>query len=106
MQGKIALEEHFAVPETLVNPRGTYADVTWNELKGRLAELHGERLRLMDEHGIEMMVVSLNAPAVQAVPDPAEAAALARRAERLSCGRSAQAAGPVPGARRAADAGP
>ena len=70
MQGKIGLEEHFAMPETALNPRGTYADVTWAELKGRLLELHGERLALMDEHGIEMMVVSLNAPAVQAVPDP------------------------------------
>ena len=80
MQGKIGLEEHFAVPETALNPRGTYADVTWAELKGRLLELHGERLALMDKHGIEMMVVSLNAPAVQAVPDPKAAVALARQA--------------------------
>src|SRR5262245_3899500 len=80
MKGKIGLEEHFAVPETAVNPRGTYSDVTWAELKGRLLELHNERLALMDKHGIEMMVVSLNAPAVQAVPDPKSAVALARRA--------------------------
>ena len=80
MQGKIGLEEHFAVPETALNPRGTYSDVTWAELRGRLTELHGERLALMDQHGIEMMVVSLNAPAVQAVPDTKKAVALARRA--------------------------
>jgi predicted TIM-barrel fold metal-dependent hydrolase len=80
MKGKIGLEEHFAVPETALNPRGTYSDVTWAELKGRLLELHGERLALMDRHGIEMMVVSLNAPAVQAVPDPKKAVALARQA--------------------------
>jgi predicted TIM-barrel fold metal-dependent hydrolase len=80
MKGKIGLEEHFAVPETAVNPRGTYADGTWTEIKARLADLHGRRLALMDAHGIEMMVVSLNAPAVQAVPDPKAAAALARRA--------------------------
>ena len=80
MQGKIALEEHFAVPETLVNPRGTYGERTWAEIRGRLIDLHGRRLALMDEHGIEMMVVSLNAPAVQAVPDPAAAGELARRA--------------------------
>jgi predicted TIM-barrel fold metal-dependent hydrolase len=80
MQGKIALEEHFAVPDTALNPRGTYSDVTWAELKRRLLELHGERLALMDKHGIEMMVVSLNAPAVQAVPDPKKAAVLAREA--------------------------
>jgi 2,3-dihydroxybenzoate decarboxylase len=80
MQGKIGIEEHFALPETAVNPRGTYADVTWNEIRGRLIEIHGERLAQMDRHGIEMMVVSLNAPAVQAIPDPAQAIDVARRA--------------------------
>ena len=34
----------------------------------------------MDQHGIEMMVVSLNAPAVQSIPDPKAAVALARKA--------------------------
>jgi gamma-resorcylate decarboxylase len=80
MQGKIGLEEHFAVPETALNPRGTYAEPTWSQLKRRLLEIEGERLDLMDKHGIEMMVVSLNAPAVQSVPDIAAATALARRA--------------------------
>ena len=80
MQGKIALEEHFALPETALNPRGTYAEVIWGPLKQRLLALQGERLALMDQHGIAMMVVSLNAPAVQAVPDPTQATALARRA--------------------------
>ena len=78
MKGKIGLEEHFALPDTAVNPRGTYAESTWAELKGRLLELHGERLALMDKHGIEMMVVSLNAPAVQAIPDPKKAVEVAR----------------------------
>jgi 2,3-dihydroxybenzoate decarboxylase len=34
----------------------------------------------MDENGMELMLLSLNAPAVQALPDPARAAAIARRA--------------------------
>ena len=34
----------------------------------------------MDEHGIEMMILSLNAPAVQAIPDPRKAIEVARRA--------------------------
>ncbi len=80
MQGKIGLEEHFAVPDTALNPRGTYAETTWAELKRRLLDLHDERLTLMDRHGIEMMVVSLNAPAVQAIPDPGKAVEVARRA--------------------------
>src|SRR5688572_24637335 len=80
MQGKIALEEHVALPETAVNPRGAYAPRAWEEVKRRQLDVHDERLRQMDAHGVEMMVLSLNAPAVQAVLDPAEAADLARRA--------------------------
>jgi 2,3-dihydroxybenzoate decarboxylase len=80
MQGKIALEEHFALPETVDNPRGIFSPGSWAQLQERLIDLHGQRLRQMDAHGIELMVLSLNAPVVQAVLDPSEAAALARRA--------------------------
>jgi 2,3-dihydroxybenzoate decarboxylase len=80
MQGKIGIEEHFAIEETAQNPRGTYAEATWRPLKERLLALQGERLAQMDAHGIEMMVVSLNAPAIQAIPDPAKAVDVARRA--------------------------
>ena len=38
------------------------------------------RLQLMDEYGIEMMLLSLNAPAVQAIPDKARAHDIARKA--------------------------
>jgi predicted TIM-barrel fold metal-dependent hydrolase len=37
-------------------------------------------LREMDAHGIEMMLLSLNAPAVQAIPDIGKALEIARRA--------------------------
>ena len=80
MQGKIGLEEHFAIPDTLDDSRGFFPDGIWTELKERLLDLHGRRLRLMDAHGIEMMLLSLNAPVVQAIPDAAKADALARRA--------------------------
>ena len=43
------------------------------------------RLRLMDEYGIEMMLLSLNAPAVQAIPDTARANEIPQ-GQRLSCG--------------------
>ena len=85
MKGKIGLEEHFAVPDTALNPRGTYAESTWAELKRRLLDLHGERLALMDKHGIEMMVVSLNAPAVQAIPDPEGRGGVGATRERRAC---------------------
>ena len=80
MRGKIGLEEHFAIPETLDDSRGFFPDRIWGELKARLLDLHDNRLRLMDEHGIEMMLLSLNAPVVQAIPDPARANDVARKA--------------------------
>jgi 2,3-dihydroxybenzoate decarboxylase len=80
MQGKIALEEHFAIPETLNDSAGFFPDSVWAELSGRLLDIHEKRLRLMDEHGIELTLLSLNAPAIQAIPDPARANEIARRA--------------------------
>lgn len=80
MDGKIALEEHFAIDETLNDSAGFLGDDVWPELSGRLMDFHGKRLRLMDRHGIETMILSLNAPAVQAIPDPGKADEIARRA--------------------------
>jgi gamma-resorcylate decarboxylase len=80
MQGKIALEEHFAIDDTLLDSRGFFPDDVWAEVKDRVMDLHGRRIRLMDEHGIEMMLLSLNAPAVQAIPDPKKANEIARKA--------------------------
>jgi predicted TIM-barrel fold metal-dependent hydrolase len=80
MQGKIGLEEHFAIPETLNDSKGFLGDAVWPELEHRLLDLQDLRLRLMDRHGMELMLLSLNAPAVQGIPDPERAAAIARRA--------------------------
>jgi len=80
MKGKIALEEHFAIDDTLLDSRGFFPDDVWAEVKDRVMDLHGRRIRLMDEHGIEMMLLSLNAPAVQAIPDPTKANEIARKA--------------------------
>ena len=80
MQGKVGLEEHFAIPETLEDSRGFFPDRIWAELKERLLDLHDRRLKLMDAHGIEMMLLSLNAPVIQAVPDAARANEIARKA--------------------------
>jgi predicted TIM-barrel fold metal-dependent hydrolase len=80
MPGKVGLEEHFATAETLEDSRGFLGDHVWPELRGRLVDFAGQRLAAMDAGGVEMMVVSLNAPAVQAIPDPAHADEVARRA--------------------------
>lgn len=80
MKGKIGLEEHFAIPETLNDSAGFVPPDYWKELSHRLLDIHDERLRQMDEHGMEMMLLSLNAPTVQAIPDTRQAIELAQRA--------------------------
>ncbi|HJT87429.1 MAG TPA: amidohydrolase family protein, partial [Bryobacteraceae bacterium] len=79
MHGKIALEEHFAIEETLGDSRQFMPEI-WTRLRARLLDVHQERLELMDRHGIEWMILSLNAPAVQAIPDTRRAIEVARRA--------------------------
>ncbi len=80
MQGKIGLEEHFAIPETLDDSRPFVPVDYWEELKSRLLDMEDGRLRQMDAHGMEMMLLSLNAPTVQAVCDPQAANDLSQRA--------------------------
>lgn len=79
MKGKIALEEHFAIDDTLQDSNGFLPDEIWTELSSRLLDIHGKRLRQMDEFGIEMMLLSLNAPAIQAIPDVKRANELAKK---------------------------
>jgi gamma-resorcylate decarboxylase len=80
LPGKVALEEHFAIPETLQDSAGFVPPDYWPELESRLLDLQDRRLREMDKHGIEIMLPSLNAPAVQAIPDRKRATEIARRA--------------------------
>lgn len=80
MQRKIALEEHFAIPETLQDSAGFVPGAYWEELQHRLLDIQDTRLRLMDAHGIDTMILSLNAPAVQAITDRTKAIEISRRA--------------------------
>ena len=80
MRGKIGLEEHFAIPETLGDSKGYLGDAVWPELEKRILDIQEYRLRQMDENGMELMLLSLNAPAVQGILDPKRAVEIARRA--------------------------
>ena len=80
MEGKIGLEEHFAIPETLRDSAGFVPPDYWEILSARLLDVADGRLREMDANGVEMMVLSLNAPAVQGIPYPARAIEVACRA--------------------------
>jgi 2,3-dihydroxybenzoate decarboxylase len=83
MQGKIGLEEHFAGEDTLMDSHGFVGEGAWRELRANLLDVGERRLALMDRYGIERMIVSLNAPAVQKIPDTKKAIEVARRANDM-----------------------
>ena len=83
MEGKIALEEHFALEETLKDDLYKVWFPAWDDMRRRLLDLHDLRLTEMDKHGIEYSVLSLHNPAVQGVPDAKKAIQLARKANDL-----------------------
>ena len=79
MQGKVTLEDHFAIEATLGDsqPFGVHV---WPELRHRLLDFQDKRLRLMDATGVEIMIASLNAPAIQGIHDVKRAIEVARQA--------------------------
>src|SRR5271170_707915 len=90
MKGKIALEEHFAITDTLMDSAGFLPASAWEELKRRLLDIQDRRLQLMDEYGIETMILSLNSPAIQAIANPQRAYDVARRANDFLAGEVAK----------------
>ena len=79
MDGKIALEEHWASDETLqIAGQPVRTGARWDELCHLLVEFRNQRLAGMDANGIEFAILGLNAPGLQAILDPAEAADVAR----------------------------
>jgi gamma-resorcylate decarboxylase len=75
--GKIALEEHFGLPES-ANYAGK--DLSTEQDRANFFDLGSRRIADMDRGGIEICILSLGAPGVQAVPDASKAVQLARRA--------------------------
>jgi 2,3-dihydroxybenzoate decarboxylase len=83
MDGKIALEEHFAMPETIGNVEQYAVAGTGPQLKARLLDFHDQRLAEMDKHGIEFVILSLNSPAIQLISETSRAVEAARRANEI-----------------------
>ena len=77
--GRIALEEHFAIPETFDS---SYAvkDLPSPEAKDKLLDVGSGRVAEMDRGGVEIAILSLVAPGIQAIPDVTQAIDTARRA--------------------------
>ena len=66
MLGKIGLEEHFAVPETLGDSMIYFKNN--NDIRTtRLLDLLDLRVEEMDKNGMDMMILSLNSPAIQGI---------------------------------------
>jgi predicted TIM-barrel fold metal-dependent hydrolase len=81
MDGKIAIEEHFVTPaleDLVLNPG--WPEDAFRRTLDRLADIEGERLALMDRHGIAVQVLSLASDGIQGLPDASLAVARAREA--------------------------
>ena len=80
MQGKIAFEEHMAIPETVAETRSFAGDSgRWDDFTLQLMDVGARRLGNMDETGIEFALLSLNAPGIQRILDTDEAIHVARK---------------------------
>lgn len=78
---KIALEEHMSLPETLDDARGFVGGTAdWPAFERQILDVGELRIELMDKNGVEFTLVSLNAPAVQAIVDVKKAIDVAKRA--------------------------
>jgi gamma-resorcylate decarboxylase len=80
MKNKIVLEEHFATTDTIGGPQEYFPAQIWPERRRQLLDFQTERLERMDACGIGFAILSLNAPAIQGIPDSAKAIDVAHRA--------------------------
>ena len=86
MKGKIAFEEHIGIPETVEETRAFAGEsASFDTFTQELLDVGDHRLEQMEKTGIEMAILSLNAPGVQAVLDTKEAIEVAKKAnEKLA----------------------
>ena len=81
MKGKIAFEEHLAIEETVGGARALVDEAgRWDAFARKLIDVDDMRLAAMDKAGVELVLLSLNAPAVQAILDTEQAIELAQKA--------------------------
>src|SRR5580765_1855299 len=91
MNRKIALEEHWAIDETLnIAGQPVGAGAFWDSTRRLLTDFHDRRLAEMDKHGIDFVILGLNSPALQAILDPAEAVAVAGKSNDILAGEIAR----------------
>jgi 2,3-dihydroxybenzoate decarboxylase len=77
LPGKIALEEHFDFPATA---SASYAAPGSQEFKRQIQDLGSGRIAEMDRGGVEVCILSLVGPGIQAITDVHKATEVARQA--------------------------
>jgi 2,3-dihydroxybenzoate decarboxylase len=81
MKGKIAFEEHFAIPDTSDQAKPFAGDSgVWDDFTREILDLDEERLEHMDNSGIELALLSLNAPGLQSILNADKAMNIAKKA--------------------------
>ena len=92
MTGKIALEEHFGAtqPNIVEQSAEHFSAEAWPEHRAMSLDIHDQRLRAMDEGGIELSVLSLLAPGIQALWKAEQAIDWARRLNDYTAEQVAQ----------------
>src|SRR5204862_7001606 len=77
MSGKIALEEHFALPGTI---DASYTSLPTPESRRQIQDLGSGRIAEMDRGGVELSILSESGPgSIQTIPNASEAIARSRR---------------------------
>jgi len=77
MPGKIALEEHFALPGTI---DASYTSLPTPESRRQIQDLGSGRIAEMDRGGVELCILSDSGPEnIQTIPNTSEAVARSRR---------------------------
>jgi predicted TIM-barrel fold metal-dependent hydrolase len=81
MTRKIALEEHFALPETADITGFTQGDrSSSSKFRLQIQDMGSGRIAEMDRGGLELCILSLVSPGIQGIPGIPQAIAAARRA--------------------------
>ncbi len=75
MTGKIALEEHFALPEAT----DTYHVQPTPVFRLQMQDMGSGRIAEMDRGGVELCILSHVGPGIQAIPNTFDAIATSRR---------------------------
>lgn len=81
MRNKIAFEEHMAIPDTIAETKDFAGESgRYEAFVQEILDLDDSRLSMMDDAGIELAILSLNAPAIQSIKDTQLAVETARKA--------------------------